>query len=292
MNCLLVELVKQDFGISGRDRWWRSDIHSSLIVDTEKERFYFNARDIKGTAVDYLVQVRGMRREAAEEFVKNVKSVGVLDKVKSFGIQERYEKLIDIFYMSGKSNRDYWYNRGLSDSTIDRYRLGFYDGWYLIPIYDSGIFSNFQCRRDSPEKKIRLWYKDQDFRPVLYNSDILKFVKVAYITEGMVDCILMNQMGFPTVCTTSGAMSWNSSWIRYFSNVSLIYYLADNDKAGISAASSVAKGLGMGRVKILRFKDQKEKYDVVDFIRDGGDKSSLLDMIDKRSVYGFEAGNL
>lgn len=289
---LLKSLVEQDFGITGGGRWWRSELHSSLVVDVERDRFYFNSRDLRGNAVDYLIGVRGFSRDNAEEFVRKVKLSDSVTIPKEYGVQYRFEKLVSIFHASGKDNREYWYRRGLNDTTIDSYRLGHYDGWNLIPIFFNGMFANFQCRKDTPTKQIRLWYKDADFRPILYNADVLRFVTEAYITEGMVDCILMNQLGFPTVCTTNGALSWNVGWIRYFTNINSITYIADNDAPGVSAAKSVISSLGSSRTKVLRFKDRAEKYGVVDFIRDGGTRDELAELLRNSSVYGFQKGDL
>ncbi len=284
---LLVDLVKEDYGIRGSDRWWRSEVHSSLVVDAERDLYFFNARELKGNAIHYLINIRGFNRKSAEEFVKRF--TGVFQTNRETGLQVRFEKLVDCFYENGLTQRIYWYNRGLTDSTISRYRLGYYDGWYTIPIYDNGLFFNFQCRRDNP-KRIKFWYKDSDFRPVLYNKDILKFVDKIYITEGMVDCILLNQLGFPAVCTTNGAMSWNPEWIKYFTKINDIYYIADNDLAGIKGALSVSNSLG-SRVKILRFKDKEEKYGAKNFfVNDNGTKEEFMNLFDTNSVYGFEKG--
>lgn len=286
---ILVDLVKEDFGITGNERWWRSEVHSSLVVDAEKDVYFFNARDLRGDVVHYLMNVRGLDRRKAEEFVKNRSRLnsGVPDE--TGGLQVKYDRLVDLFHSAGKNNRDYWYRRNLTDSTIDRYRLGYYDGWYLIPIYDNGLFVNFQCRRDNP-KRFKLWYKDKDFKPVLYNSDILKFVDRVYIVEGMVDCILLNQLGLPSVCSTNGAGYWNPGWIRYFTKINDIFYIEDHDKAGEAASSLVSNSLGPSRVKVVSFDGKPEKYDSVDFFRDGGSKESFLDLINHTYRFQFEKG--
>lgn len=283
----LVDLVKEDFGISGSGRWFRSDVHSSLVVDSENNRFYFNSRDLSGGVVDYLIGVRGISRKVAEE-MSRYDTAKLPEYLVDTGLQVKFEKLVDLFHSAGRDDRQYWYDRKLTDSTIDRYRLGNYDGWSLIPIYDEGRFINFQCRKDKPDKRITLWYKDKDFIPVLYNKDVLSFVKEAYIVEGMVDCILLNQLGFPSICSTNGAMTWNQGWIKYFSKIDSIYYIADNDKAGIASAKSVSNSLGSSRTKILRFKDKKEKYGVKDFFVEGGTVEEFRKLLTENSVYGFE----
>lgn len=285
---LLVDLVKEDFGIRGGGRWWRSDVHSSLVVDAERDLYFFNARELKGDTKHYLVNVRGFNSKTAEEYVRRTVNFNIQPLIKVGSLQTRYEKLVSLFNDLGKYYRDYWYDKGLNNSTIDRYRLGYYDGWYLIPIYDDGLFVNFQCRRDDP-KKIKFWYKDTDFKPVLYNKDILKFVDKAYITEGMVDCILLNQLGFPTVCSTNGAMSWNSEWIKYFTKIEEVYYIADNDSAGIKGALLASRVLG-SRVKVLRFKEEENKYGAKDYFISGGTKEGFMEQFNTNSCYGFEKG--
>ena len=284
---ILVDLVKQDFGIKGAGRWYRSDIHSSLVVDSERDLFFFNTRNVSGTPLDYLIKIRGLNKKTAEELIKSLSS-GLPTDIHDSSLQARLDKLVNLFHSAGKSDRKYWYDRKLTDATIDRYRLGNFEGWNLIPIFDDGLFINFQCRRDQPEKRIKFWYKDSDFKPVLFNSDVLKFIDTVYIVEGMVDCILLNQLGLPSVCSTNGALSWNSAWIRYFSKMKNIYFIADNDKAGITAAQRTANSLGTARVKVLRFKDKKEKYGALDFFRDGGLVEDFKNLLETNSVYGFE----
>lgn len=283
----IVDLVREDFGISGSGRWWRSDVHSSLVVDSERELFFFNSRDLKGTALDYLTLVRGIPINSAKEMLKH-NTANLPNEVDGTSLQTRFDKLVDLFHSSGRSDRAYWEERCINNRTIDRYRLGNFDGWNLIPIYDDGLFINFQCRRDKPEKRIRFWYKDVDFKPVLFNKEILPFVDTVYITEGMVDCLLLNQLGLQSVCSTNGAMSWNTGWIQYFSKINNIYYIADNDKAGVKSAIRTAEGLGSSRVRILRFKDKEEKYGAMNYFREGGTVKEFKELVASQSVFGFE----
>jgi len=283
----IVDLVSEDFGISGHGRWLRSDVHSSLVVDTEKDVFFFNARGLRGNAFDYLVNVRGMNEKTAHDLIRN-QTAGMPVDVKGNSLQVKFEKLVDLFHNAGRKDREYWYARCLNDSTIDRYRLGNFDEWNLIPIYDDGLFINFQCRRDKPDKRMRFWYTDKDFNPILFNKDIIPFVNVIYITEGMVDCLLLNQLGMPCVCSTNGALSWNPGWIKYFTKIEEIYYIADNDKAGVISAKKTSDSLGSYKVKILRFKDKVEKYGAKDFFVDGGTVDEFKSLLQTNSVYGFE----
>jgi len=263
---ILSKLVKEDFGYRASGNWGRSQDHSSLVVDERKDTFYWNAKDMYGGPAEYLVRVRGLTRAEAREYLKsysNTPSVNTF--IKTYA---PYEKLVDFLWLNGKSNRDYWYKRCLEDNTIDRFRLGFYEDWYTLPIYYAGNLHNIQTRQELPEKQIKSWYRGK--LPALTNSDILKIVSKVYITEGTVDSILLSQYGVPSVSHNGGSDYWSDKWMKEFIRTKEIIYIADNDDAGIVAAKKVARSLGEYRVKIYRFKDKEEKFDTIDFFRNGG----------------------
>lgn len=277
---LLVNLVKEDFGISGSGRWMRSDTHSSLVVDSEKEIFYFNSRGIYGNALDYLTKVRGWKYQDAVYYISSHKNISLhtptTDQQKFETLRVKYDKLVDIFFQNGKNNRDYWYKRLLTDDTIDIFRLGFFDGWYTVPVIYKGYFVNFQCRRDSPEKSIKFWYKDADIPPFLFNGHLIKNSKEVFIVEGLIDSILLHQMGFTAVAPTLGSAYWDGGWISLFSQVDTIYYIEDNDMAGRKFSSKVAKNLGTTRVRVVSFSSFGSKFDTIDFFRAGKTKEEFV----------------
>lgn len=294
-STLLQNLVEEDFGYKKEGQnWGRSLDHNSLVVNEETQRWYWNSEDMGGDVEAYLRFVRGLNKKSAKEIINlrgRIISGGVLEK-KEDGDILPYDKLIDVFWELGKGNREYWYNRKLTDKTIDRYRLGFYDGWNLIPLYDEmGNFANFQCRRDEPSKFIKYWYKALKVYP--FNFEMLQLVDYVFVTEGMVDAILLNQEGIPAVSQTGGAGYWNTEWFYSFNRIKTIYYVADNDKAGRFAAQRAAKNLGTERVKIFLFGDTfPDKYDSVDWFRENKDASSFRSMVQEGSRYLYQIGEL
>jgi len=282
---ILQDLIQEDYGLEGRGKWYHSQEHDSLVYNAEDDYFFWNSRDIKGNAVDYLCLVRGMEKFQARNFLKNY--FGAFKEIpENERTQIPYEVLVDRFWTNGLDNREYWYKRCLNDETIDRRKLGYYDGWYTIPIYESGEFVNFQLRREEPKKAITQWYRHGKALP-LYNEGILPFTKTIYITEGTVDSILLNQEGFPSV-SPNGTNTWQQSWLEKFSKIERIFYIADNDVAGMNGARLVAKSLGMFRVKIVSFDGKEEKYDSVNFFQEYHDKELYKKWIDEHSHYLFE----
>lgn len=295
MNDLLQTLVDEDFGYKKEGQnWGRAVEHSSLTINEANQKWYWNSQQMGGGVLDYLIKVRGLSKRAANEIIDiRGKIIGgkVLDETEKI-YYAAYEKLVDVFWENGKEHREYWYKRCLRDSTIDLYRLGYYQGWNTVPLYIGDKFINFQCRRDEPKKFIRLWYKEEKWIPALINADMLALVDTIYITEGTIDALLLSQEGIPAVSQTSGAVYWSPKWYSLFSRVNSIFYIADNDEAGRIAARRVAKALGVNKTLIYQFEGKPDKYDTVDYFRDGGNAKEFKSMVESSSKYLFELGDL
>ncbi len=290
-NGLLQQLIEEDFGYKHEGRnWGRSLEHSSLVLNEETQKWYWNSENMGGTAVDYYVLVRNVSKKEAEAKVsfRNKVVTGSFYETEKEQTHLPYEKLVDLLWELGKGNRQYWYDRKLTDKTIDRHRLGYYDGWNLIPLYRGNDFVNFQCRRDVPNRAFKLWYRIEGWKPVLLNPELLSLVDTVFITEGAVDSILLNQEGIPAISQSGGAGHWNPEWIRYFDKVKRIYYIADNDEAGRWGAYKVATSLGMDKVLIYQFEGKKEKYDTGDWFKEGGNAKDFRAEVEANSKYLFE----
>jgi DNA primase len=287
---ILEDLIAEDFGIEGSGRWKRSKVHSSLVIDCEKGIFFFNKEGIIGDALIYLTKVRLLSFEAAKEILSRTdyKETYVYNLDTKQGDVIVYPKLVDIFWEEGKTNREYWYNRGITDSTIDRFQLGCYLGFYSIPIFFQGTFRNFQMRKDNP-KTIRPYYKGLGTLP--FNFDVLKLTDMIVIAEGPTDCIRLNQEGIPCVSQTGGSENWKGEWNGLLANQKLIYINYDNDEAGINGAKKLAKHLGEFRCKLYNFQfkgPEYKGYDIIDFFRDGYTKQNYLELLEGESKYVFE----
>lgn len=283
---ILYNLISEDFGISGRGRWFRSNEHSSLVLDFEKGIFYFNAEGIVGDPLVYLTEVRKWDFNKAKEYLKQLDYIGTfVYHIK--GNNEDvivYPKLVEVFYNLGKNKnrREYFYRRGLTDSTIDRFQLGWYNGYNTIPVFEDGVFKNFQFRKDNP-KTIRNYYTGVG--PLIFNVDILKIVNKVYIVEGPIDALILIQNGLPAISTGFVLPEWYSRFIYQDE----IYLLFDNDKAGLDEAKRISRVLGLNRCKIYCFWDFEEKgYDPVDFFRDGHTTQDLLNLVENNSKFEFE----
>lgn len=286
---LLEKLIGNEFHIVGEGRWATTEEHDSLVIDRDRDIFFWNSKSIYGNAIDWLTKVKGYSYSKAVSSLDKVDRV-VLSSMLEQRIEEEsepiYPELVDLFWRDGKNEREYWYERKLTDKTIDLYKLGQHNGWYTLPIFVQGKFKNFQMRRDKPTKRILPYYRGVG--PLLVNSDILSYTDQVAITEGPVDAILLTQEGFPAVSHTGGSHGWKKEWFKYFIRQKQIFVVADNDAAGKNGAKKIAEQLGTYKVKILLFEGKPERYDTVDFFREGNTLDKFKEMLYNRSKYIFE----
>jgi DNA primase len=289
---LLEKLIGNEFHITGEGRWATTEEHDSLVIDRDRDIFFWNSKSIYGNAIDWLTKVKGY------SYAKAVTSLGDADRIvlSNMVIEKISEdappiqpELVDLFWQDGKTSREYWYDRKLTDETIDLHKLGYHNGWYTLPIFVEGKFKNFQMRRDEPKKRILPYYRGVG--PILVNSDILSYTDKVAITEGPVDALLLTQEGFPAVSHTGGSHGWRKEWHKYFIRQDSIYVIADNDAAGIEGAKKIAYNLGLYKVKILIFEGMPDRYDTVDFFKDGNTLDNFKDLVYNSSKYLFEIGD-
>jgi DNA primase len=290
MNLTTLEkLIENDFGIVVQsDEWAKAENHDSLVIDRRKQIFFWNSKEVIGDAFVYLTKIRGYSNQDAKEYLKHSGySSTYITNVKDQEEVIVYPKLVDIFHQDLENrDKEYFYRRTITDETISRYKLGYYNGFYTIPIYQDGLLKQIQLRRDDP-KTIRGYYRKVG--PTLFNSDIMKLTNKIFIVEAPTSCLVMNQNGLPCISYISGAISFQEEWFHYFLHQKEVYICLDNDEAGLKGSLKIARILGENKCKIYNFWDFEEKgYDANDFFIDGGTKDELLRLIEDKSKYKFE----
>jgi DNA primase len=282
------EIISRDYHITGSGRYLKTIEHSSLVIDTEKQVFYWNSRDISGDVYDWLSKIKGLTRHQISEYLQE-HSPNYLRYLRNVVTQERKDivvndALIDSFYNLGRQHREYWTDtRGYTNTTIDLFQLGYTGEWYTIPIFVDGKFRNFQCRK--PDGKMKSWYRDVG--PLPFNIDYVKNKSWFCLTEGPVDAIMLMQHGIPAMSTNTGAGYFDPLWISKINGCKRMFIVYDNDKAGRRGAVSVGEKLG-ALAKIYTFGSYADKYDVTDYFKNGGNAKELTKMFYNESKFWFE----
>lgn len=287
-DCVLERLVGEKFKLTGTGRYLKTVEHDSLVIDTEKDYFYWNSKNVRGTPLDWLTKIENLSEEEARKILNFIGTpvTEIIEEKEDEKRDDIDESIVDYFYENGTFNREYWYKRGFTDKTIEEFKLGYFDGWYTIPIYVDGKLKNISMRRDKPKKMIKSFRKGVG--PLPFNFDIIKYFTKVYFVEGPTDVISMVQNGLPAICTNTGTHYFNDQWLNYFTNVKRIFILFDNDEAGISGAKFMANRLGIYKCKIYCFWGFSPKYDPNDFFVDGHTAEELKELIRKESKYVFE----
>jgi len=212
----------------------------------------------------------------------------------------------------GPDNYEYLrFNRGIVDSTIKKYKIGF-DGsiryknregeWtkgrYTIPIFNkSGELRNIRLYAADALKEYKMLNtKGYGTPPRLYplNELISKKPDIIIYCEGEFDTILLNQelekigvLGrYLAITNTHGCKTFESEWMTFFEGCGFVFLL-DVDEAGKSAASSHATqyifpSVSSGKMKFVKIahlplSGSKDSKDIGDYlVRQGGTIEELL----------------
>ena len=68
MSTILQDLVAEDFGYKKEgSSWGRAEKHSSLVVNEDEQKWYWNSENKGGDVMAYLTLVRGYDKRRAEE---------------------------------------------------------------------------------------------------------------------------------------------------------------------------------------------------------------------------------
>lgn len=190
--------------------------------------------------------------------------------------------------------RKYLYNRGLNDSTLAKFKLGWDGRNITIPIFDAnGDCMNFKLKRDPtlPSGSKGMFSILGRGRKRLFNEGILRQNSdYVVVCEGEWDCMLLDQYGFPTVTSTGGASSFDESWVPYFWKFSKVYICFDNDRNG-AGQDGTRKTVSLlyrpegTKVLVVQLPDPSgvdKKIDVTDyFVKLGKSKDNFEELFEK-----------
>ena len=161
---------------------------------------------------------------------------------------EAYKRLL-----SDKDATDYITEiRGISIEAVKAFKIGLQvdkNGcrWLTIPHYEKCKLVNIKSRALPPAKKA--FVRVKDCKSVLFNGDILEGKpETVYICEGEIDALTLIDRGIKnTVSGTTGAGSFDPSWIDQLQDVKKIILVYDPDEPGQKGARELARRLGYDR---------------------------------------------
>lgn len=161
-----------------------------------------------------------------------------------------HQSLLKFRYIFG------WYLRlrGV-ENRIESCRLGWWNGWYTIPVYDEkdryeGII--LRAGKHVQEATGLRYFCPKKQPPLFYVPDwyLLKISPVIFVVYGMFDALALSAMRYPVCTTTSGKDSFNPLWLERFRKLIVVL----PDKGEEEAARKLAASLGWrGKVQKLNY---------------------------------------
>ena len=233
--------------------------------------------DDKGKAIKHLANITGVNLENAhsQSWVKYTQNL--CNKIQNY-----HEKLTD-------ADRKYLYQRGITDETINRNKLGRTpDGRLCFPYWKNGYVCYFATRYmpggKYPEQKYKkMPIDDYNEHTVwgLHTLDRNPDRDILVIAEGAFDALSFEQENYAVISAITGHFSREQlptalSIAKSFKKVFLVY---DNDKisrAGEKFTIKMAKILTEKRIPCVIGNVPPTYKDVSEFYADGGDLSDII----------------
>lgn len=196
-------------------------------------------------------------------------------------------------YTSNLTTQKYNYleqYRAISRTTVKKYKIGFNNQRFTIPIFDqTGRIINIRKwlppeSRQTNDPKI-ISYNPGYGSPQLYPVDQLG-AETLILTEGELDALSIISTGFAAITITGGAASWKDDFTKQIvgSGSKKIIVCMDNDDAGSKGAKKRAAFLAKAGLDVIICKwpsGYKKGFDVTDLLNKNNGKDILKKMIDQ-----------
>lgn len=172
-------------------------------------------------------------------------------------------------------------DRGLTNEIINQAKLGWDGTSVIIPIPDGKGGWLYAKKRQPPGKEgvSPRYLLPTGAKTALFGRETLLGAKSVVICEGELDALVLRSHGFIAVSSTSGAGTFDESWIVEFEGIPSVSIIYDNDDPGRSGALKVGRLIPHARIVNLP-EEVGEKGDVTDFFvklkKKSGDFEELL----------------
>lgn len=159
-----------------------------------------------------------------------------------------YQAHLDLLQFSSYQ----WYleQRGL-DGRIEINELGYFEGWYTVPVYDKlGNFVTAVFRAAPHVQKVSGERYRTMHAPVPYVPDwrLLETSKFIFVVYGVLDALTLAELRMPVMTSTAG-LNFNPEWLDEYRKPILI--IPDDQEEERKSAIELQKALGW-RGKMIR----------------------------------------
>lgn len=168
-------------------------------------------------------------KEAERKEQERLTQIEKIDKLNGVNNIERYHHQL--------TNREWWYSKGVTDATIDRYRLGYTSNCptapgtesYTIPVTYNNKLYNIRHRLVDADNGNKYRPEMAGLPACMFNVDVLNddlgFSTEVVLVEGEIKAMVLQQYGFEAV-GIPGANTFKAKWVRLFEGSTRPVYVA------------------------------------------------------------------
>lgn len=247
----IIDFIGKYTNLHQSGRYWKGkcplhesdDTSETLVVFPDTNSFYCFSCECGGSVINFLSDKEKISYRAATEILANECNISLKDN-KEYQLEAseemRFTREAEMYHKNVKQITDYLHKRGLSDDTINDFKLGFHNDCLTIPLRNEhGQHVSLAIRQFNKKPKYKntpnsILYKKSAF---LFNLDLArKHIKdTLYLCEGYMDAISGHQMGVPTVAYCGSEL--HKDQIKKLGNFMrkeiTIVICPDNDEAGV-----------------------------------------------------------
>ena len=247
----IIDFIGKYTNLHQSGRYWKGkcplhesdDTSETLVVFPDTNSFYCFSCECGGTVINFLSDKEKISYRAATEILAKECNISLKDN-KEYQLEAseemRFTREADMYHKNVGSIGEYLAKRGLTNSTINDFNLGFHSDCLTIPLRNEhGQYVSMAIRQFNKKPKYKntpnsILYKKSSF---LFNLDLArkKIKDRLYVCEGYMDAMSGHQMGEPTVAYCGSEL--HRDQIRklagFIRKEITIVICPDNDEAGV-----------------------------------------------------------
>lgn len=247
----IIDFIGKYTNLHQSGRYWKGkcplhesdDTSETLVVFPDTNSFYCFSCECGGSVINFLSDKEKISYRAATEILAKECNISLKDN-KEYQLEAseemRFTREADMYHKNIGSIGEYLAKRGLTNSTINDFNLGFHSDCLTIPLRNEhGQYVSMAVRQFNKKPKYKntpnsILYKKSSF---LFNLDLArkKIKDRLYVCEGYMDAMSGHQMGESTVAYCGSEL--HRDQIRklagFIRKEITIVICPDNDEAGV-----------------------------------------------------------
>lgn len=240
------------YSFEGTGNYRKCKQYDSLVVNIQKDLFFWNSKNRGGNAYKFLTEIEGKSKREALNILNGFGMADFTPKPVQTHIPRfptKYEieyftrraKYYHTALMNDKDKAEYWFKNGINEHSIHMFKLGWaYEcptsyniDSYTIPYIKGSEIINIKHRLNingGDKYRVELKGFDNYLFNVngLYRQDGINWPGDAILLEGEKKAIVFHQHGFRTA-SIPGANGWRDDFLKEFvdAKIDYIYVMLD-----------------------------------------------------------------